>query len=226
MRFPRTVAHRGGGFLTPCATMKTCVVQSCERPSYIRGFCISHYHKVRKYGDPLAGAPLKQKFDSVEDRFWSKVLKAGDDECWLWTACRHDFGYGLFTINHKEVGAHRYSLSLALGRPILPGHCACHRCDNPPCVNPKHLFEGTIAANNADMAAKGRSCKGDKHGRRKNPLIALRGESHPNHKLTSFDVCQIRRIYASGSWSQTALARKFGVSQPLIGKIVKNELWR
>lgn len=93
---------------------------------------------------------------SLEDRFWSKVDKsAGPQGCWVWTGSIATNGYGLFTVNDRTRRAHRVSFRLFHGyeSPLL----VCHHCDNPPCVNPAHLFEGTKSDNGLDMSAKGRS---------------------------------------------------------------------
>lgn len=101
-----------------------------------------------------------------EDRFWSKVHKGDDSECWEWHAKTvQRGGYGsLFVVRDGkrcQVAAHRFSWELHRF-PITPDVCVLHRCDNPPCVNPNHLFLGTRDDNNKDMANKGRcvpACK-------------------------------------------------------------------
>lgn len=93
---------------------------------------------------------------SANIAFWSKVAIAGPNECWEWGGSRSAAGYGSFSYGGKRWVASRYSLALSLGRDIRAGYCACHSCDNPPCVNPKHLWEGTTRDNAKDAASKGR----------------------------------------------------------------------
>lgn len=92
----------------------------------------------------------------VLGRFWSKVDKRGADECWEWTGSRNAKGYPVFGVAGRSVTATRLMLALS-GKPRPSDkHKACHRCDNPPCCNPDHIFPGSHAENLADMAAKGR----------------------------------------------------------------------
>ena len=91
---------------------------------------------------------------TVEERFWAKVDKDGD--CWTWMARRQPRGgYGQFQLDGRTRSAHRVAWTLTNG-PIPDGLCVLHRCDNPPCVNPEHLWLGTKAENNQDMTEKGR----------------------------------------------------------------------
>lgn len=89
-------------------------------------------------------------------RFWSKIAVAGEDNCWLWLAGKKKpLPYGNFGVDGEMVGAHRVMYEMVCG-PIPKGMCVLHHCDNPPCVNPKHLFLGTRKSNVDDMISKGR----------------------------------------------------------------------
>lgn len=148
----------------------------------------------------------------IEQRFWAKVDRRSDDECWEWAAkSKNQFGYGVFHPRKPEtVGAHRFSLALKLGRPIAPGMFACHTCDNPPCVNPRHLYEGTNQDNVDDAVSRNRQ---------------KRGDMDPNAKLTDEDVLSIRVMVANGEKSRTAAAI-YGVRESLISGIVRGNRWK
>jgi hypothetical protein len=105
--------------------------------------------------------------------------------------------------------AHRVAWELTHG-PIPDGMLVCHRCDNPPCVNPPHLFLGTDALNAADKGAKGRA--------RTTPQ---RGEDSPAAKVTTEAVLQIRARYAAGGISQRELGEEYGIGQTHVGRIVR-----
>lgn len=94
---------------------------------------------------------------SLLRRFHERVDRRGPGECWEWTHLRNPDGYGLISMGKQRFLAHRLALDLD-GRP--PGDLyALHRCDNPPCCNPAHLYVGTLAENNADAKARGRMLK-------------------------------------------------------------------
>lgn len=147
---------------------------------------------------------------TVSERFWAKVQKGKKDECWQWLAhCSRD-GYGMLNVNNFADRAHRVSWRLHFGE-IPKGIYVLHKCDNPPCVNPDHLWLGTQADNVRDMNEKGRE-RGSK------------GEAHPNAKLTAKQVKEIRRLY-DGGLQQNRIAEMFPVSSRMIWHIVRRLNW-
>jgi hypothetical protein len=148
-----------------------------------------------------------------EETFWKRVSVGSDNDCWIWTGSRTKQGYGNLRIKQKTVYAHRYIYELRNGK-IPDGLVVCHKCDNPACVNPSHLFLGTQGDNVRDRDEKGR--------RGSNPP---RGESHHNSKLTEKDVAEIRKMLADGQ-SIRKIASKFGVTSWTIGSIAVGKTWK
>lgn len=151
-------------------------------------------------------------------RFWSRVLRLGPDECWPWRLRLNGKGYGRFTVDFKTMMAHVASYLIVVG-PIPDGLCVLHRCDNPRCVNPAHLFLGTRADNNADMRTKGRGV---------NPPIGInsgtwtsekvRGRKHPRARLSQGDLDRLLVLAAAGA-STRDLARTFGLTIRHVNKL-------
>jgi hypothetical protein len=142
--------------------------------------------------------------DKDWERFFVKIKKT--KSCWIWTACRFADGYGMFQWKRTQH-AHRLMWMRENG-PIPKGMHICHTCDNPPCVNPKHLFLGTPGDNVRDMVRKGRSPD-------------RRGERHPNAKLSNKDVVEIRE--ARGTFK--SIGKRYGVTRQMIALIKKRKSW-
>ena len=146
---------------------------------------------------------------NTEERLWQFVTK--DRGCWLWSGPRHwqpNFDYGFIRFRGRFWLAHRLIWTLLKG-PIGKGLCVLHHCDNPPCVNPSHLFLGTRGDNNRDALKKGRQVPGralgDLNGSRKHPERLLRGQQNPSARLSEEKVRVIRRRYAEGQTSLSIL---------------------
>lgn len=177
---------------------------------------------------------VKLRPEDIE-RFKEKVDRSGGpDACWPWKAARFSDGYGAFQVARQARKAHRVAFFVEHGR--WPTDCILHRCDNPPCVNPRHLFEGSLADNVADKLAKGRQAtgamtrpetraKGDRNGSRSHPERLVRGSEQWCSKLTEVQVAEIRARHAAGE-TTVALAKTFGVSQPNLSAIVLRKTWR
>jgi hypothetical protein len=156
------------------------------------------------------------------DRFWTKVDKSG--ECWLWTASKDTSGYGQIRYEKRLRRATHIAWELTNGA-IPVDTLLCHRCDNPACVRPDHLFLGTYAENAADMLTKGRQAIGDASSARLYPERRPRGTNHPKAKFTDDQVREIRRRSAAGE-SQRQLARAYSVGKNTIQCIVEGVTWR
>ena len=145
------------------------------------------------------------------DRFWEKVdTSGGEDSCWNWTNGKDEKGYGKFWFIDDTIGAHRFSWYLANGKIQLDASHICHKCDNPSCVNPNHLFAGTCIDNVLDMMIKGRMLIGEKCGA---------------SKLSEEEVCQIRILYAMGNTTSRKLGKQFNVGKSTILRILRGKTW-
>lgn len=152
----------------------------------------------------------------ISERFWAKVIVRGPDECWVWQGARVRGRYGVVGRGGKygsNCYAHRLSFELAFGA-VPVGLSVLHRCDNPPCVNPAHLFLGTQADNIRDMDLKGR--------RR---TLARKGQQHVRAKLTDEAVLEMRRARAEGE-RVASIARRFGVGWTAAEYATSGKTWR
>jgi len=164
----------------------------------------ARFHSLQCYG--------AWKTRPIEERFWAKVQKS--DGCWEWIGDRHEFGYGRLWISdvpRRYVYAHRFSYEMTNG-PIGDDDLdVLHRCDNPPCVRPDHLWLGDQRENSRDRDSKDRVRHGSKHA---------------NAKLTEKAVTRARTLYATGAISKRALAKAFEVSPSTMDDAIDGKTWR
>jgi len=136
--------------------------------------------------------------------FWAKVDVRGPEECWPWKRATTK-GYGVIRFKGRNQYAHRvaWEFTRELENGSIPSNMfVCHKCDNPPCCNPAHLFLGTHAENLKDAAEK------------------KRFTNRPNRKLTYTQREKIRKRYRTGKWTQERLAEEYQVSRTLIERVV------
>lgn len=156
------------------------------------------YGQIKKYMD-----------EKVKSRLFAKVKIT--PSCWWWTGAKRKKGYGMISVNGKTVSTHRLSYQIYFGE-IDSGSLVCHKCDNPMCVNPDHLFLGTNADNVADKMAKNRQARGSRMG---------------GAKLTESNIIDIRATYTKGRNGRNCvyLASLYGVSPTTIWNIVNFKKW-
>lgn len=155
---------------------------------------------------------------SLREEFERRVKPASDDECWAWQGSVYSTGYGILKHAGKRYGAHRLAYQFAKGE-IPTGLHVCHHCDNPRCVNPRHLFLGSIRDNLLDAVKKGRHSH---------------GERHPDSKFTEDDIQFIRANYRKGlplrgkkcEFSCAGLSRRYGVSCATMWDIINRRTWK
>jgi hypothetical protein len=144
------------------------------------------------------------------ERFLAKICPDRESGCWLWRGMVVATGYGMVRFERKMYPAHRLAWKLFHGE-IPPGLVVCHKCDVRACVNPEHLFVGTMMDNIRDMKEKGRSPHGDKHSR---------------SKLTAEKVSRIKTLLAEDRMRVSEIAREYGVTHATIDSIKRGNTWR
>lgn len=166
-----------------------------------------------------AGLTLVKMWEGIEDgdpttvvRFVSFIDVSHESNCWLWTGCRTAKGYGRFSLNGRGVRAHRVAFAMNSGRLVLPTGHVLHRCDNPPCVNPSHLFEGTPKINTADMIERGR-------------FVPPPHQTGSNHHNAKFGLEQHMSIQQDRRPAHV-IAAEFGVSTKTVYRHRRGETWR
>lgn len=152
------------------------------------------------------GKMSRQK--NTRENIWKRI-NIMDNGCWNWLGGLSN-RYGEIKINRKTRLVHRVAYELTHGS-IINGLFVLHKCNNPTCCNPLHLYLGTQKDNQFQMVEENRSAKGEQHG---------------NVKLNEKSVLKIRRLYSDGGYSQRILAKMFGISQAQIQRIIKRYSWK
>lgn len=181
---------------------KSCSVSECDRPYHSKGMCELHRRRIRKFG--TTELPVKRSwFDRASE-------KTEFRECWEFKGANVN-RYGIIMEGGESWLLSRLSFEKFV-EPIKPGFHVLHKCDNPPCWNPEHLFQGTNADNVADKMLKGRQAR-------------IRGEARSTSKLTDKDVLEIRELIRRGDESLRAIGRKFWVAHVQIVRIKQGKHW-
>lgn len=188
-----------------------CSYVDCGKKKFCKGLCAAHYQQQRR-GEKLK--PLQLQYHGLTEsvRLMLRCESREPEECWNFIGSSNKKGWhGQF---HNDAGknelAHRAAWRLFVG-PIPDGMQVLHKCDNPVCLNPKHLFLGTQSDNAKDMWEKGRA----------RPKSSL-GENHGMSKLTDGAVNEIRKSTMSG----IELARKYGVTPTTVCDVRKRRIWK
>lgn len=191
--------------------MATCICKHCGKSYTVNNYKrnSSNYCSL---GCKYIGSCLP-----VDKRFWERVDRNGpiqphmNTPCWQWTGTMESKGYGTMRVRGRPMKAHRLSLQI---HGINPGNMfVCHHCDNPACVNPDHLYLGSGMDNVKDMISRGRK-------------RVTHGTDSSVAKLTDDTVREIRELYATGKYSQSAIAEKYNVCQSLVSGIVRGRRWK
>ena len=146
----------------------------------------------------------------LKEKFEKKVIR--QEGCWDWRGCKINGGYGSIRIGYPKFYAHRISWMIHYGE-IPNGLCVLHKCDNPPCTNPDHLFLGTIKDNNLDAISKNR-----------HQTLGKSGEKNHMSKLTKKQVLCIRDMVSSGA-KHKDVAERYGISRSHVSTIVQHTCW-
>lgn len=185
--------------------MKLCSIDDCNNKHLAIGLCNKHYRRHR------AGTELNRQscYDmDIKNRLISFVRI--ENACWIWTGAKNRKGYGQISIKNKIKAAHRVSYEVHKGE-ITCGMIVCHNCDIPSCINPDHLFIGTVKDNTQDMLIK----------KRNRPII---GSSNGNSKLKNADIVEIKHMISS-KVKLVEIAKKFNVTPENIAEIRNGKTW-
>lgn len=148
----------------------------------------------------------------ILEKLWTYTMPEPNTGCWIWFGASTPLGYGKVRYKGGVRIAHRVSYMVYRG-DFDPKLCVCHKCDNPFCINPDHLFLGTMKDNTQDMIRKGR----------KNPCL---GSNHKTSKLSVEQVLEIKKLIQDRPISLNKIAKLFGVTHSTITAIRDNKIWK
>ena len=185
-----------------------CTVFGCYEPKYHRGLCVKHYQRHKKTGDVFSEEHIIQDF-TLKEKLLFNVKLDKETRCWEWQGRKDPDGYGGLSVGDFPVRAHRIMYEVVKG-PIPDGLFVCHKCDNPGCCNPAHLFLGTMDDNNNDRDSKGRTPKGE------NTAMAI---------LTEKNVIEIKELIKKGLKNQE-IGDMYGVTRGAIYRIRCGKNWK
>lgn len=217
--------HKAGKPITPLRkTVRypegaTCKVEGCNNRPAGNWLCMMHYMRKRLTGDVGDAAPTYIPGLTAVERFHhigytARPVRPHLDECWEWNGPFYVDGYGDVSGHHRGIKrwkAHRLSYELANGVELTSEQFVCHRCDNPACIRPTHLFVGTHRDNVADCIAKGRN---------------VRGEKTKNHKLTDKAVAELRKYQPLPTDIAREYARTYNASMRTVQKAATGVTWK
>lgn len=189
------------------AVSRLCSIQDCGKRAKARGWCVAHYERWKRHGDPLAGrTPVGEPMRY----FREVVLSYTGDECLLWPFSTGGKGYGQLNVDGEDVYVHRLVCEARHGPPPTPEHEAAHSCGKGhlSCCAQNHLRWASTKENIADQIIHD---------------TVSRGARHSQSKLTEAQVREIRRL--SGSAPVRDIAAQFGVAAASISRIVNGKQW-
>jgi hypothetical protein len=188
-----------------------CKVDGCQRISKSRKMCDMHYRRWRTHGDPSIVVTRMGVGSTFAERFWRKVdrtLGQGPrGECWEWLGCRTPKRYGLTNYKGKTERTHRVAFFLTNGETKK---WVLHKCDNPPCCKPEHLYAGVRKDNLRDMDERNRRAKGQL-------IVTAKVDEH---------IVQLIRQKRSAGASRKEISEELGISRQIIGFIDRGQTWK
>ncbi len=185
---------------------ETCSIYTNDH--HCGGFCSKHYSRFKRNGNPLKTMNCPPG-TALADRLMFHAEKT--TTCWWWRGSKTEGGYGRLIVDGTIKLAHRISYEVFNGE-IAKGLHVLHKCDNPSCINPIHLFTGTHADNMADRARKGRNA------------VQATGKGSKKSSLKESDITAIVHLSNNGV-SQEKLSKLYMVTRPTISAILNGKTW-